>query len=240
MGGQPRHLAALGLLTAAVVLVMAGFAALDGRPSHLAVEAEAAALAAAPFTPAAEKDVVVITGSSTVRFWHSSSRAFPESQVVNTGFGGSTMEQLRRHYDGLIARFQPDGIYIGSGDNDLAAGRSVAEVHADAAHLIDAIERDLPDATVALIAAKPSLQRWHLRDRYQQLNTAFGDLAAEHERVVFVDVWTELLNADGRVRPELYASDGLHLNPRGYRIYAAAVADAGADLGQSIDADSLT
>lgn len=226
MAGPLRFTGALAALTTIVALLMAGLVALDGRPSRLAVAAEASALAAAPFHREPGREVVVITGSSTVRLWHDSDHTFPSAQVVNTGFGGSTMAELRRYYDGLIARFAPNEVFIGSGDNDLAAGRSVAAVRADTAAILASIRRDLPQARVAIIAAKPSVQRWYLRDRYEQLNAAFADLAEQDDRVAYVDVWSELLDADGLVRPELYASDGLHLNTYGYRIYAAAIADA--------------
>ncbi len=227
MRGLLQYLAALAALSTAVSMLMLGAVAVAGRPSVAAVEAEAAALAAAPFERLPGRDVVVITGSSTVRFWRTSAGAFPDAQVVNTGFGGSTMEQLRRHYGGLIARFAPDRVYIGSGDNDLVAGRAVAEVVADTEALLAALLRDRPTAEVALIAAKPSLQRWFLRDRYEALNGAFARIAERDDRITFVDVWNELLDPRGWIRPELYASDGLHLNRNGYRIYADAIAAAG-------------
>jgi lysophospholipase L1-like esterase len=227
MRGLLHYLATVAALATAVSLLMAGTVIVAARPSTAAVEAQAAALAARPFHREPGKDVVVITGSSTVRFWRSTDGAFPDAQVVNTGFGGSTMEQLRRHYEGLIARFAPDRIYIGSGDNDLAKGRGVAAVLADTGALLDAVHRDRPDAEVALIAAKPSIQRWSLRGDYRALNDGFARLARADERITFVDVWSELLGPAGQVRPELYASDGLHLNRTGYRIYAAAIAAAG-------------
>ena len=185
-------------------------------------------LAAQPFQRDPGKPVVVVTGSSTVRFWRSHDRTFPDAQVVNTGFGGSTMDLLAEQYDGLIRRFEPDQVYIGSGDNDLAWGRSTADIVADTAWLLDRITADRPGTTVAIVAAKPSLQRWHLRDRYQALNAEFRAMAAQRPNVRYVDVWHGLLDERGRVRPELYAADGLHLNRQGYRLYADTLATADA------------
>ncbi len=219
-----RFLAAVTALLAGAALICGASTVVAGRGGGVA--AEAAALSAEPFVREPGAEVVVITGSSTVRLWDSSDTAFPDAQVVNTGFGGSTMDQLLAHYPGLIGRFAPDQVYIGSGDNDVARGRAPAEVIADTERLLAAIARDHPGTTVAIIAAKPSLQRWFLRDRYESLNEQFAALAADDPNVAFVDVWKELLDADGRVRPELYAGDGLHLNSRGYRIYSAAIATA--------------
>lgn len=216
-----------------VILLLAAIVALVAVPQahsmmqRRALDAEAGELAAQPFAREPGKPVIVVTGSSTVRLWRSSAEAFPEAQVVNTGFGGSTMDALAAHMDGLIMRFQPDQVFIGSGDNDLATGRSPEQVLADTEAILDRLARELPATTVAIVAAKPSLQRWYLRDEYRTLNAGFRALAAQRPHVQFVDVWQRLVDADGQVRPELYASDGLHLNSRGYRIYSAALRAAG-------------
>lgn len=224
------HTLAAVALAVGVALLIAGTMALIPRTSNAAVEAEAAALAAEPFEREPGREVVVITGSSTVRFWRSTQEAFPDAQVVNNGFGGSTMAQLRRHSEGLVTRFEPDRVYIGSGDNDLAQGRSVAAILADTEALLASLRRANPAVEVALIAAKPSLSRWHLHRDYRELNAGFAQLALADDSTAFVDVWNELLDPRGGVRPELYASDGLHLNANGYRIYTATLAASGPAL----------
>lgn len=229
--GVALRTAALALALALVAIGALPFAQSALQRRNL--QAEAAEIAARPFVREPGKPVVVVTGSSTVRLWRSSEQAFPEAQVVNTGFGGSTMDALAAHADGLILRYQPDQVFIGSGDNDLAAGRSPEQVLADTRALVARLQRELPTSTIAIIAAKPSLQRWYLRDDYQKLNAGFRALAAQHEQVQFVDVWSRLVDDDGQVRPELYMSDGLHLNKRGYRIYSAALRAAGLSFSAS-------
>lgn len=223
MGRIARFFAGLAAVVLAIVAVLIAADAVQAHRERTALEAEADALAAAPFVRDPDRPVIVVTGSSTVRLWRSSARTFPEAQVVNTGFGGSTMEALEDHFPGLIKRYDPDQVFIGSGDNDLAAGRSPQQVLAATENLLDRIAVELPEARVAIIAAKPSIRRWYLRDRYEALNAGFDRLAAQRAGVEFVDVWHRLVGPDGQVRPELYADDGLHLNTRGYRIYAAAL-----------------
>ena len=209
-----------------LALAVAGVSAVDDAIARSALRAEATALAAQPFERDPTSPVVVITGSSTVRYWRSHDRAFPGAQVVNTGFGGSTMDLLAEQYHGLIGRFSADQVFIGSGDNDLAQGRSIADIVADTAWLLERVATDTPEAAVAIVAAKPSLQRWHLRDRYEALNAEFRALAEERKHVRYVDVWHHLLDEGGRPRPELYAADGLHLNRQGYRVYGDVLATA--------------
>lgn len=221
-----RFTAAGVLLALGVALLLSGFAEVQSHIQRRNLGAEVQHLASKPFDPEPGKPVIVVTGSSTVRLWPGSAEAFPDAEVVNTGFGGSTMAALEEHYADLIGRYEPQQIFIGSGDNDLALGRSAEEVSADTEGLLQLIRTDLPGAQVAIIAAKPSVRRWYLRDRYQELNARFQELADAHPGVVYVDVWNRLLDPTGWIRPELYADDGLHLNRKGYRIYAAALGSA--------------
>ena len=172
-----------------------------------------------------DKPLIVLTGSSSVRLWRDAQRSFPDAQVVNTGFGGSTMAGLVEHYAALIRRYSPDQVYIGSGDNDLASGSTPQQIQLQTEQLLARIHADLPEADVVLIAAKPSLTRWHLREKYSDLNGRYQQLAAADPRVEYADVWSALVDEDGDIQPDLYARDGLHLNSRGYVLYSAELTE---------------
>jgi lysophospholipase L1-like esterase len=52
--------------------------------------------------------------------------------------------------------------------------------------------------------------------------------------VTFLDVATPMLGPNGKPRPELFSEDGLHMNERGYALWARVIApvllrDLGAD-----------
>ena len=49
-------------------------------------------------------DLVLFTGSSSVRMWTDVQKDFPDLRVVNTGFGGSHMSDLLFYADTLILR----------------------------------------------------------------------------------------------------------------------------------------
>ena len=184
-----------------------------------------AAIRAMEFQRNADTPVLVFTGSSSIRLWDDIEQAFPGYQVVNSGFGGSTMEDLLQHQGPLIRRFEPDTVYIHSGDNDLAWGRNPDSVLRTAVTLVDGIARDLPDTEVVFIAAKPSLRRWHLRAHYEQLNASLAELAAERDEVSFIDVWQPMLDpVTGEPRREFYVADGLHMSSQGYAVWTGAIA----------------
>jgi lysophospholipase L1-like esterase len=45
-------------------------------------------------------------------------------------------------------------------------------------------------------------------------------------RLIYVDVATPMLTADGATRAELYVEDGLHMTPAGYDLWTRIVAPA--------------
>jgi lysophospholipase L1-like esterase len=79
---------------------------------------------------------------------------------------------------------------------------------------------------VVCISVKPSPSRWNLADKVRATNTLLQTIVAQDTMATYVDVFTPMLGADGRPRPELYLADSLHMRPAGYAIWRDAVAPA--------------
>lgn len=165
----------------------------DAEPVNLAAEVNR--IKAKQFSPDG-RPVAVFTGSSSIRLWPALAATFPAFQVVNTGFGGSTMTNLRAYSADLIGRFEPDVVFIHEGDNDIALGSEPRQIMADARVLINQLHRELPTTRVVFISAKPSLSRWHYHQTYRDLNARLQRLAQERARVQFADVWAPMMGPD--------------------------------------------
>jgi predicted neuraminidase/lysophospholipase L1-like esterase len=158
-------------------------------------------------------------GSSSIRLWDLE-RWFPGQHTVNRGFGGSHIADSVRYFDRLVLPHAPSEIVFYAGDNDIAAGKTVATVVADLRALVDLTRAALPETTLYFLSIKPSLARWRLYPTMREANAAVAALAAEDPLLHFVDVATPMLGADGSPRPELFVADGLHLGQAGYRLWA--------------------
>src|SRR5689334_18360426 len=161
---------------------------------------------------------VLFVGSSSIRIWPNLSASFPGWPVLNRGFGGSEMSDVLTYFDRVVARYQPSQIVIYEGDNDLAAGKSVAQVFADYSNFLARVEQQLPRTAVSFLAVKPSPSRISILTQMQQLNALMRGLAESHGQR-YVDVHTPMLTGSGVPRTELFQSDLLHMNSAGYALW---------------------
>jgi lysophospholipase L1-like esterase len=169
------------------------------------------------------KKVLLFTGSSSIRMWHDIQEYFPDYCVINTGFGGSHMSDLHYYLRDLVLQYQPGQVFIYEGDNDVAEGKGAGRIRRDTRKVVREINRSLPGVRISLISPKPSPARWELRPQYGKVNRSLSAYAAR-EGIDFIDVWPVMLGPDGKPLEEIFIEDGLHMNGKGYKLWAAEIA----------------
>ncbi len=170
----------------------------------------------------ASKESIVFTGSSSIRVWKDLQQRFPDYQVINSGFGGSQATDLLQFTNNLILHYQPKKVFIYEGDNDIQNKKRPKEIISTLIEIQDLIFKNNPQTQIVLISAKPSIARWKLRRKYKRLNRKIEKMTLTDGRLSFVDVWKPML--DGRkVKQDIFVSDGLHMNSKGYEIWYTAL-----------------
>ena len=172
--------------------------------------------------PPAPGGFVFIGASSIVR-WATLAEDFPGMPVLNRGYGGSTYADLTPYIDRIVVPYKPRKIVIYSGDNDLDRGKSPEQVFADFKDLMQTIHAKAPDAQVGVISVKPSISRWDMVDKFLALNVLLKEFDRQDDKMVFIDIEQQMLGPDKQPDPEVFVADGLHLSPKGYKIWTAAV-----------------
>lgn len=216
-----KHLRLMkGLLAILLLFVITQINAQD--PKRFQKEIEILAGKDNCFSP--DQELLLFTGSSSVRMWKDVQEAFPGYHVINNGFGGSHFSDLIYYYDKLIAPYQPDVLFIYEGDNDIASGKKPQSILKEAKQLISMIRSDLPETRIVLISPKPSLARWELKEEYKKLNGMLEELASQTKGVEFADVWEAMVDENGEVYPDLFVDDNLHMNEKGYAIWEKVMA----------------
>lgn len=167
---------------------------------------------------------IVFTGSSSFRLWKELPADFPGLRVINRGFGGSQLSDVREHFERLILRYQPRQVVIYCGGNDLAAKKPVAEVVADLQAVVNRIHRDLPRTKVVFVSIALNPARWDQRDQVIAANAAIAQFMGQDPRRRYVDVTAAMLGADGLPRPDIFVADRLHMNRKGYELWKPIIA----------------
>jgi lysophospholipase L1-like esterase len=169
---------------------------------------------------------IVFTGSSSIRLWSGLAEDFPGRNVLNRGFGGSAIADATRHVEQLVTRYSPHTVVLYAGDNDLAAGATPAQVHADFDAFVRAVRARLPAARILFVSIKPSPARAALLPAMRQANALIRADIERGKNVGYVDVFTPMLDAQGRPRAELFLDDRLHMNRAGYALWVSIITPA--------------
>ena len=165
-----------------------------------------------------ENKHVVFTGSSSIRIWENLFEIFKDSTIVNTGFGGSKASDLLYYIDELVINFNPKKVVIYEGDNDISSGQEINFIYKNILKIIERIKDKNDKIKIILISAKPSISRWHLKDKYIQLNQKYRELANKSDFIEFADTWSAMIE-NGVLKKNIFIEDGLHLNEKGYEIW---------------------
>lgn len=162
---------------------------------------------------------VVFVGSSSIRLWPHLQSDFPGINLLQRGVGGSQLPDIVYWAPQIVLPYRPHLIVLYAGDNDIAEGATPENVFSDYKAFVQLVRKSLPRARIAFVAIKPSIARASMIEKARAANRLIQQYAAAHPRLLYVDVFTPMLNARGQPRPELFVEDGLHLSARGYALW---------------------
>lgn len=186
-------------------------------------QADMQRLAAADRAQPPQPGGIVFVGSSSIRLWTTLMEDFPQRNVLNRGFGGSTIADATRHLDRLVAPYRPRLVVLYAGDNDIADGADAERVLTDFKAFVEAVRKAQPHVPIAFISIKPSPSRARLLGTVRTANEMIRDYARRQPAIRYIDVFTPMLAADGQPRADLFGPDGLHMNRAGYALWTTVI-----------------
>jgi len=181
------------------------------------------AFEAADKTNPPPQNAILFIGSSSIKRWTTLADDFQGYTVINRGFGGSHLSDSVAFVDRIVIPYKPKIVLIYAGDNDIAFGKSPEEVFGDFKKFVKKVHASLPETTVEFISIKPSPLREKYLEQIKKTNRMIKEFAGKQKRVGYIDVFTPMLNGEGRPRPELVVKDGLHPNKECYDLWASII-----------------
>jgi lysophospholipase L1-like esterase len=153
--------------------------------------------------------------------WFDWQARFPCFSVTNLGVSGETVEGLLDRLDRVRQRAgRPDAIFLMTGINNIAMGRS--DILPPYREVVSRLRRDIPKAAFVIQSVLPVTTPWIDRSVIPKINERLARLAAE-TGARYLDVHGKFLDPDGSPRPDYLLDDGVHLSDKGYAAWAETV-----------------
>lgn len=169
-------------------------------------------------------NAIVFTGSSSVGLWRTVHEDMAPLTVINRGFGGSTMGDAVYWVDTLVLQYRPRAVVLYEGDNDIGQyDGTPEEVLKGFRTFVSRIHAELPEARIYFLAIKPSILRWGLWSAMRRANDLIRAFCETRPELHFIDVASPMLDEQGQPRADILEADDLHLNSRGYDLWATVV-----------------
>jgi lysophospholipase L1-like esterase len=170
------------------------------------------------------KHVILFTGSSSIRMWQNLKESFPTYNVLNRGFGGSTLEDLDRYLTDIVFPYEPKQILIYSGENDIATDTISAEQVLNRFQTVfQKIRSRFPTVPVEYISIKPSPSRLKFLPVIKEANELIRNYLRGQSNTHFIDVFTMMIDGNGQPKKDIFLEDNLHMNSKGYAIWQGVI-----------------
>ena len=170
------------------------------------------------------ENAIVFVGSSSFRMWKSLEEDFPNHTVINRGFGGSSLPHVIDYVDEIVIPYKPKQVVVYCGENDFMNDTVTSEiVVARFKQFFQLLRAQLPRAHIAFISMKPSPSRQHLMPKISAANRSIKDFLEGQRGTAYINIWDPMLDKNGAPRRELFLSDMLHMNAKGYAIWKKAL-----------------
>lgn len=167
------------------------------------------------------KNSILFVGSSSIAGWKTSI-SFPEFDIINRGIGGMNMHEIIYYYDILIKKHAPSVVAIYC-DIDIEQGKSPEESVNTFKELTRKIKADFPKTVILLLSMKPVMVDdfigKDIRKNKMITNDQLLKFSNDENNIEFVDLASPMLNAEGKLKTEIFIEDGMHLNKLGYAIW---------------------
>ena len=180
---------------------------------------------------------VLLVGDSITQQWGSVlerkplnaawQKHFGRYQTVNLGIGGDKTQNVLWRLDHLgVAGLRPRLVVLLIGNNTMFYTREtgVAAAAQGIKACVENLRAKFPDAELVVATIFPAHRPGHaFYEDIKQTNAALRAMQLEREpKVHLLDLWSEMVEADGTLRRGLFQADNIHLTQDGgYGFFAA-------------------
>ena len=171
-------------------------------------------------------DVLLVGDSITMQWGAAWQKHFGQYKSVNIGIGGDkTQNVLWRLDHGGVEGLEPRLVVLLIGNNNMffTPETGIAPAAEGIKVCVQNLREKFTNAPVVVVKVFPAHAPGNrFYEDIKKVNAALDKLNLEADpKVKVLDLWDEMVNADGTIKKELFTSDNIHLTQNGgYELYA--------------------
>lgn len=146
---------------------------------------------------------------------------FKDLKWVNAGISGDrTQHILWRLQNGSYEKAMPKTVVLTIGVNNFPF-ENAAEI-VDGIRMVLQNDREkFPDSNIMLFGPLPTGTKSDSkqREKFREVHKALGEMDFD-DNVSYHEISKLVLDTDGNLNPNFYSEDGIHLKPKGYKVWA--------------------
>lgn len=181
-----------------------------------------------------EKDqgAVVFLGDSITQGWGKEFKGlFPGMKLANRGIGGDTTRGMLIRLEEDVLALNPSAVVILAGTNDLEVDIEPGDVASNFEDIVQAIKAHDGKVPIVVCQVFPSTaDKNRSSEDIMKVNELYSAAVKGDSQVTVLDTWTLFAAEDNDADPKWF-KDMLHLNPEGYKRWAASLRPIFATLG---------
>lgn len=175
-----------------------------------------------------EKNKIVFAGCSMIELgnWH---ELLKDEIIINRGILGDNSFGLLNRIDDII-KLQPTKLFITIGINDIAGTIPGNITVNNICNFVNQIVESSPSTKIVIHSILPTnpvhsehkaelANHYHKNEQVVELNNLLKS-KSEFLKFSFVDLYSSFVDASGNLNSEFADKDGIHLNAKGYLLWA--------------------
>jgi hypothetical protein len=172
-----------------------------------------------------QEDAILFAGSSSILLWSTLEKDMAPYSVIQRGYGGARLSDFVVYASRIFDPHPCKAIVIFIG-NDIAGrdqDKSPQEVARLFRNVLNTIRKKHPETPVFWIAVTPTSLRWKVWPEIKEASRLIKKICDNRPNTYFINTEYAFLNDKGLPNDELFRSDKLHLNEKGYAIWTEII-----------------
>ena len=165
------------------------------------------------------KHGLLISGSSSARYWISAAEDFKPYPVINRGFGGCKTTEVLSTMNQIALPYQPRVVIYFAGTNDLAGGSKAEDVVENIRQFVERMRKENPKTSFVIMAGLKSPKRKPHWEEFDKFNDLLKKYCVSEKNLYYVDHNPVMNKPNGEAITAYYREEGdkaLHASAAGY------------------------